>query len=108
VQRVSGSSCAFQTFVVPLYWSNFYSAGTYRTVQVRGRRSSSSADLSCTLFVINQNGFVASQAAGSLSTVGSHATLSLSVNNVSSTSTSFLACNMTAGNASLMNVQYSP
>ena len=108
VQRVSTAGCANQSFIVPLYWKTFASAATNRIVYVRGRRNTTASQLTCRLYVINADGFVNSQVSGSFTTVGSYSLLSLSVNNVTTTSTSFLACDMTAQNTYLMNVQYTP
>lgn len=108
VQRVSGSTCSNPTFVMPLYWKTFPGAGVNRTVNVRGLRSSSSAAFTCTLFVVNQDGLVSSQASASLSTVGSYALLPLVVNNVTSSTISFIACSISAGNATILNLEYAP
>jgi hypothetical protein len=105
--KIGGSECDFMHYVIPLYWRNFYSAGTTRTVRVRGKRADASSWISCTLYVVTSNGSIASSGGGSLTTTGSYGSFTVSVNNVTSTSTSFLACGMN-GAAWLLNVEYSP
>jgi hypothetical protein len=109
VQRISGDSCANQSFIMPVYWKTFSTtASTLRTVNVRGRRSSSTATFQCTLFVIDQDGLVKSQASGSLTTTGSYSLLPLTVNNVMNARVSFVSCNISASNATFLNLEYAP
>jgi hypothetical protein len=93
---------------MPLYWKTFPGAGVNRTVNVRGMRSSSSATFTCTLFVINQDGLVSSQATASLTSVGAFTLLPLVVNNVTTSTFSFIGCNISAANATLLNLEYVP
>jgi hypothetical protein len=108
IQRIAGSTCSNPTFVMPLYWKTFPGAGVNRTVNVRGIRSSSAATFTCTLFVINQDALVKSQATASLTSVGAYTLLPLVVNNVTSSTFSFVACNISPANATLLNLEYTP
>ena len=101
--------CFEQRYIMPLYWRNFYSASTNRTVQVRGRVGSTSSLMSCTLYVHGSNGAVVSQATASFpNTVSTYQSISLTVNNVSSSSTSYVSCSMLGDQTWLAKVDYAP
>ena len=99
--------CAGQRAIMPLYWRNFYFPWTTRTVRVRAKRADSGSQVSCTLYAVGQDGVVASQDTKALTAVGTYDWIVLSVNQVYSTSTSFISCNAT-GTLKIMNVLYSP
>jgi hypothetical protein len=103
----TSSSCSSQRAIMPLYWRNFYFPWTVRTVSVRGKRLDSNAQISCTLYAVGGDGFVASQVTKSFTTTGAYTLLDFSITNVSSTSSSFLSCSM-SGSSWLMNVTYNP
>ncbi|HMJ11462.1 MAG TPA: hypothetical protein VK524_08635 [Polyangiaceae bacterium] len=106
--RVEDADCFSKNYIMPLYFRNFYSAGTNRTVQVRGKVPSSSSLMGCTMYVINSNGGIASQASATFPVTGAnYGSISLTVNNVLSTSTSFVSCTM-IGQTYLLKVDYTP
>jgi hypothetical protein len=82
-------ACFNMNWVMPLYWRNFYTAGTNRTVQVRGQVLDSNSLLGCTLYVFDSNGTISSQAQGTFPVTGNaYGSISLTVNNVTSGSSS--------------------
>lgn len=97
-------------FIMPVYWRTFPS-GT-RTVRVRGKLMSASAEMSCDLFVFDNKGFVVSQNVKSFTFsggTGSYAWVDLNVTGVTSTTNSFISCGISAGSeAYLMMMSYTP
>jgi hypothetical protein len=95
-------------YYMPLYWRNFYSASTNRVVTVRGRRADAASELGCTLYVFNSSGFVVSQDGKLFPVTGAnYASITLTVNNVAASGTSFLACNPKE-NAWLLKADWNP
>lgn len=97
-------------YYMPLYWTTFHSASTNRTVTVRGRRSTDAADLGCSVFVYDgTTGNLLSSASASFPNTGAnYTTISMTVNNVLSTSTSLIACTPTAGDTWLLSASWTP
>lgn len=103
----SDPACFDETFVMPLYWRQFFTAGTNRTVQVFGRAPSGTL-MGCTLSVYNSNGELVSQNTKTFSATGTaFGSVSLTVNNVLSSSTSFVECS-SIGATHLVKVNYTP
>ena len=108
-RKSSAAGCSGQRYVMPLYWKTFSLAGTNRTVTVRGRVPSSASTLSCTLSVYNSNGVLVSQASNSFAVTGAgYGSISLTVNNVLSTSSSFISCASSGPETYLLKVDYTP
>ena len=99
-----------QHYYMPLYWRNFYSASTVRSVTVYGRRASSSADMDCALLVYNANGDLVSSDSAEFTAFGpNYSSITLDVTNVLSTSTSVISCTIwTSGNAWLLSAKWTP
>jgi hypothetical protein len=108
VGMFSDADCPSEKAIMPLYWRTFGFSWTTRTVRVRAKRTSSSVQVSCTLYAVRSDGIVASQNTKTLTPVDAYGWIDLSVTNVTSTTTSFVACSMTGGKAYLLNVSYSP
>lgn len=105
VQKLGGTECSFHHWVTPIHWRTFSSASTNRTITVRGKLTSASSSMTCTAFSVNSAGTVVSSSTSSFSTVGSYSSISLTINNVTSTGNSFVSCFMSAGPI-LMSVSY--
>jgi hypothetical protein len=95
---------------MPLYWRNFYSASTSRTITLRGRRSTAAGHIDCAVFVYDQTtGNMLSSASATFPNTGSnYTTISLTVNNILSTSSSFISCTPSAGDAWLLSASWTP
>ena len=97
-------------YSIPLYWRNFWGAGVNRTITVRGRRGSASARLDCRAMVFNSAGVLVSSDLKEFPYTGSsYSTISLTVNNVVSSGSSFVICNqeLSAGHR-LLNISWTP
>jgi hypothetical protein len=100
-------SCLSHYFM-PLYWRNFYSAGTNRTIVIRGRRANQAAKLDCDVHVYDSQGVTVSQAVGTFPVTGtSYGDLTLVVNSVTSSSTSTVACTI-EGDAWALKINWTP
>jgi hypothetical protein len=110
VVKSASSGCFSETWVMPLYWRNFPGASVNRTVSVRGQVPSSSALMSCTLYAFNSNGTLVAQNTGSfpVTSAGTYSSINLTVNNITSTGTSFITCNSVGSATYLMKVDYAP
>jgi hypothetical protein len=105
VQRLGGVDCSFHHWVMPIHWRNFFSSGTNRTIRVYAKRPDSSSTISCTAFSVNSAGNFVSSASGQFTTIGSYSSISLTINQVSSTGSSFVSC-FPSGSALLLSVDY--
>jgi hypothetical protein len=102
-------ACFNMNWVMPLYWRNFYTAATNRTVQVRGQVLDSNSLLGCTLYVFDANGTISSQAQGTFPVTGSaYGSISLTVNNVTSGSSSVVSCSSVGNGTHLLKVDWTP
>jgi hypothetical protein len=97
-------------YYMPLYWRNFYSASTNRTVTLRGRRSTAAGKIDCGVLVYDQTtGNLLSSASAVFPNTGSnYTTVSLTVNNILSTSTAFITCTPSAGDTWLLSASWTP
>ena len=103
------ASCSSQKYAMPLYWSNFFFSFTNRTVTVRGRRPTSASTLGCTLSVFSSNGVLISTASNSFAVTGAgYGNISLTVNNVLSTTSSFLTCTASGPETFLLKIDFTP
>ena len=94
---------------MPLYWRNFFTLLTPRIVTVRGRRPTSSSTLGCTLSVYGSNGTLLSQASNSFAVTGAgYGNISLSVNSVLSSTSSFLTCTASGPETFLLKIDFTP
>lgn len=109
VNKIESTACFGNQWVMPLYWRNFFSASTNRTVSVRGQVSDSNSLLGCTLYVFNSSGAIASQNNATFPMTGSsYTSINLTVNNVTSSSTSVVVCTAIGSETRLLKVDYSP
>ena len=97
-------------YFAPLYWRNFYSASTSRTVTIRARRATSAASIECSVLVFNAQGaLVSSSPVQTFPVTGAnYGTMSMTVNNVVASGSSLISCNQTAGDTWLLSYSWTP
>lgn len=96
-------------YFVPLYWRNFLGASVNRTITLRGRRATSAAAIDCNVMVFDAQGMLLAIASKSFPVTGtSYTSIDLTVNNIVSSGTSFIACTQTPGDTWLTSVTWSP
>jgi hypothetical protein len=104
--RDPGNNCNKHYFF-PLYWTNFFSAGTTRQITVRGRRVDSGSLLDCTAMTFDSQGVLLSQDSESFPVTSGVTTITLGVTNVLASGSSFVVCNQ-MGNTSLQHAGWTP
>jgi hypothetical protein len=103
------NSCQRHYFA-PIYWRNFYSASTSRTVTLRARRASTAASIECSVFVFDaQGGVVSSSPVQTFPVTGAnYGTMNMTVTNVLASGSTLLSCNQTPGNTWLLSYSWTP
>ena len=103
---VSKSVVSEAHYVAPVYWRTFPSGN--RVLKVRGKRTSAAKPMFCSLFVIDQDGYVVSQQWKEFTVVGSYSWITLTVSGVTTNTTSTLGCEIPPQQGYLLMMSYTP